>query len=125
MCGGTYSSHTPSSPELLQGDGPRGDLLQVLVTRCIRLASGYSTIHILPITSPLLSPLPSPLSPHLSSLPSPPLTFLPSPFLFSYPLPLSLLSPRYIYRLAELHKASGNWVEAGFTLLLHAQLLQV
>ena len=32
---------------------------------------------------------------------------------------------RYIYHLAELHNASGNWVEAGFTLLLHAQLLQV
>lgn len=32
---------------------------------------------------------------------------------------------RYIYHLAELHNASTNWVEAGFTLLLHAQLLQV
>lgn len=32
---------------------------------------------------------------------------------------------RYIYHLAELHNASSNWVEAGFTLLLHAQLLQV
>ena len=32
---------------------------------------------------------------------------------------------RYIYHLAELHNTSGNWVEAGFTLLLHAQLLQV
>ena len=32
---------------------------------------------------------------------------------------------RYIYHLAQLHKDSGNWVEAGFTLLLHAQLLQV
>lgn len=32
---------------------------------------------------------------------------------------------RYIYHLAELHKASGNWVEAASTLLLHAQLLQV
>ena len=32
---------------------------------------------------------------------------------------------RYIYHLAELHNESGNWVEAGFTLLLHAQLLQV
>ena len=32
---------------------------------------------------------------------------------------------RYIYHLAELHHASSNWVEAGFTLLLHAQLLQV
>ena len=32
---------------------------------------------------------------------------------------------RYIYHLAELHKDSGNWAEAGFTLLLHAQLLQV
>lgn len=31
---------------------------------------------------------------------------------------------RYIYHLAQLHKDSGNWVEAGFTLLLHAQLLQ-
>ena len=32
---------------------------------------------------------------------------------------------RYIYHLAELHNESSNWVEAGFTLLLHAQLLQV
>jgi hypothetical protein len=32
---------------------------------------------------------------------------------------------RYIYHLGELHHASSNWVEAGFTLLLHAQLLQV
>lgn len=32
---------------------------------------------------------------------------------------------RYIYHLSELHHASSNWVEAGFTLLLHAQLLQV
>ncbi|XP_064383161.1 dedicator of cytokinesis protein 1-like [Halichondria panicea] len=31
---------------------------------------------------------------------------------------------RYIYHLAELHKSIGSWVEAGFTLLLHAQLLQ-
>lgn len=31
---------------------------------------------------------------------------------------------RYIYHLSELHKASGNWVEGAFTLLLHAQLLQ-
>ncbi|XP_019859385.1 PREDICTED: dedicator of cytokinesis protein 1 isoform X1 [Amphimedon queenslandica] len=31
---------------------------------------------------------------------------------------------RYIYRLAELHKLSNNWIEAAFTLLLHAQLLQ-
>ena len=30
----------------------------------------------------------------------------------------------YIYRLAQLHKLSGNYVEAAFTLLLHAQLLQ-
>jgi len=32
---------------------------------------------------------------------------------------------RYIYHLSELHKSIGSWVEAGFTLLLHAQLLQV
>ena len=32
---------------------------------------------------------------------------------------------RYIYHLGELHHKSSNWVEAGFTLLLHAQLLQV
>ena len=32
---------------------------------------------------------------------------------------------RYIYHLGELHHTSSNWVEAGFTLLLHAQLLQV
>jgi hypothetical protein len=31
---------------------------------------------------------------------------------------------RYIYHLAELHKASQNWVEAANTLLLHAELLQ-
>ena len=31
---------------------------------------------------------------------------------------------RYIYHLAELHKASHNWVEAANTLLLHAELLQ-
>jgi hypothetical protein len=31
---------------------------------------------------------------------------------------------RYIYRLAELHKKSNNWIEAAFTLLLHAELLQ-
>ena len=38
---------------------------------------------------------------------------------------LSVLLGRYIYHLSELHKASGNWVEGAFTLLLHAQLLQV
>ena len=38
-------------------------------------------------------------------------------------LPPSLV-PRYIYHLAELHKASQNWVEAANTLLLHAELLQ-
>ena len=32
---------------------------------------------------------------------------------------------RYIYSLAQLQKDSGNYVEAGFTLLLHAELLQV
>ena len=34
------------------------------------------------------------------------------------------LSLRYIYNLADLHKASHNWVEAANTLLLHAELLQ-
>ena len=38
--------------------------------------------------------------------------------------PLPSHSPRYIYHLAELHKASQNWVEAANTLLLHAELLQ-
>ena len=38
--------------------------------------------------------------------------------------PLCLCLCSYIYRLAELHKLSGNYVEAAFTLLLHAQLLQ-
>lgn len=37
---------------------------------------------------------------------------------------LSPSSLRYIYHLAELHKASHNWVEAANTLLLHAELLQ-
>ncbi len=31
---------------------------------------------------------------------------------------------RYIYKLKELHEASGNHTEAAFTLLLHAELLQ-
>ena len=30
---------------------------------------------------------------------------------------------RYIYKLHELHLASGNYTEAAFTLLLHAELL--
>ena len=32
---------------------------------------------------------------------------------------------RYIYRLAEMQQTSGSYVEAAFTLLLHARLLQV
>ena len=36
---------------------------------------------------------------------------------------LSLL--RYIYKLADLHKEQNSYVEAGYTLLLHAELLQV
>ena len=38
---------------------------------------------------------------------------------------LLFLTYRYIYRLADLHKQNGNFVEAAFTLLLHAELLQV
>ena len=30
---------------------------------------------------------------------------------------------RYIYKLCDLHLAAENFVEAGFTLLLHADLL--
>ena len=32
---------------------------------------------------------------------------------------------RYIYKLADLHKEQNSYVEAGYTLLLHAELLQV
>ena len=37
---------------------------------------------------------------------------------------VTIIILRYIYRLADLHKANGNFVEASFTLLLHAELLQ-
>ena len=32
---------------------------------------------------------------------------------------------RYIYKLADLHKEQNSYVEAAYTLLLHAELLQV
>ena len=32
---------------------------------------------------------------------------------------------RYIYKLAELHERDDNFTEAGFTLLLHAENLEV
>lgn len=39
----------------------------------------------------------------------------------------SLLSPltRYLYKLRDLHRDCENYTEAAYTLLLHAELLQV
>lgn len=35
------------------------------------------------------------------------------------------LSPRYLYKLKDLHVSYENYTEAAYTLLLHAQLLKV
>lgn len=39
--------------------------------------------------------------------------------------PLPPLLPRYLYKLRDLHRDSENYTEAAYTLLLHAELLQV
>lgn len=35
------------------------------------------------------------------------------------------LLTRYLYKLRDLHRDSENYTEAAYTLLLHAELLQV
>lgn len=36
-----------------------------------------------------------------------------------------VLPPRYLYKLRDLHLDCENYTEASFTLLLHAELLEV
>ena len=107
--------------EVHRGDEYRDLHMHVVFNLLVRV---HSVFLLLP------PPLPPSLPPSLPSslLPSLPLSLLHVLF-FSQNFYKSIgreeIYLRYIYRLSELHKQTNNWIEAAFTLLLHAQLLQV